>query len=86
MVEAKYNMILIRSQIYEPGTNDVAKLILTLSPTILVGVATKAKILSNYLRRAGQDANSRLLSRTWHTPSIERWFKPRIFQSSFQIT
>ena len=66
LVEAKYNLILIRSQIYEPGTNDVATLIFTLSPNILSGVATKAKILSNYLRRTGQDANNHLLSRTWH--------------------
>jgi hypothetical protein len=68
LVEAKYNMILIRSQIYEPGTNDVATLILTLSPNILGGVATKAKILSNYLRRAGKDVNNRLLSRKWDIP------------------
>ena len=68
MVEAKYNMILIRSQIYEPGTNDVTTLILTLSPNILGGVATKAKILSNYLRRAGKDVNNRLLSRKWDIP------------------
>ena len=68
LVEAKYNMILISSQIYEPGTNDVATLILTLSPNILGGVATKAKILSNYLRRAGKDVNNRLLSRKWDIP------------------
>ena len=66
MVEAKYNMILIRSLIYKPGTNDVATLILILPPRIPGGVATKAKILSNYLRRTGQDANNHLLSRTWH--------------------
>jgi hypothetical protein len=33
----------------------VATLVFTLLPNILGGVMTKAKILSNYLRRAGQD-------------------------------
>ncbi|MEZ7878805.1 MAG: hypothetical protein QMC11_01040 [Rhodospirillales bacterium] len=46
----------------------MATLILTLPPRIPGGVATKAKILSNYLRRAGQDVNNRLLSRKWDIP------------------